>query len=335
MVKDLEILKTAFEVRECIIPFQPRWRIPFFFAMQFFICLANVFRAKAVVVQFAGFQSYIPFVVFGWFGKKRIIVAGGTDCVSFPSISYGNFSRSPLRWFTRRSFEKADLILPVHGSLIEYEYTYSDADGPRQGYRVFCGTIKAIEQVIWNGYDPQIWYPRNVERRPKSFITVGAGFGTRFGFQLKGIDLVLQLAEALPGCTFTIVGGDTLPVGKVPANVTLMKQVPNDRLPEIYSAHEYYLQLSMSEGFPNALTEAILCGCVPLASSVGAMPMIVEDERCILKKRDVAQLITLVNNVLTTKPATGFMTSSRNRFTFENRRRELLSAVHRIIERKA
>lgn len=333
VVKDLEILRTEFEVRDFIVPFQPRWKIPFYFLQQFFVCLFNL-SAKGVVVQFAGFQSFIPFLVFGWFRKKRVIVAGGTDCVSFPSIRYGNFSRKPLSTLTRKSFEKADMILPVHESLIKQDYTYQDADGTMQGYRAFCGLIKAEEKVIWNGYDSAIWYPRNVPRAPSSFITVGAGFGTRFGFQLKGIDLVLSLAEALPDSSFTIVGGNTLAGKTIPSNVKLLAQVPNAKLPEIYSAHEYYLQLSVSEGFPNALTEAILCGCKPVVSNVGAMPMIVGDDRFILKKRDPEMLLQLVNNLMMTKPQIDFLTPAKMRFTFENRRSELLKAVHSIIADK-
>ena len=334
VVKDLEILRSEYEVKEIIVPFQPRWKIPFYFLGQFFTCFFQAFSAKAVVVQFAGFQSYIPFVVFGWFGRKRVIVAGGTDCVSFPSIRYGNFSRSPLSWFTRRSFEKADLILPVHESLIDQEYTYQNADGKRQGYHAFCGIIRAKEKVIWNGYDSSIWFPRNVTRVPGSFITVGAGFATRFGFQLKGIDLFLELARALPDCTFTIVGESKLPGRDVPVNVRLIAQVPNATLPEIYSQHQYYLQLSMSEGFPNALTEAILCGCIPVVSNVGAMPMIVQDSRCILLKRDSAALINLVNNLMKISPGTNFAESVRSRFTFENRKRELLNEIRQLINSK-
>jgi glycosyltransferase involved in cell wall biosynthesis len=333
-VKDLEILRSEFDVREYIVPFQPRWKIPFYFFVQFIVCFFQAFTAKAVVVQFAGFQSYVPFIVFGWFGRKRIIVAGGTDCVSFPSISYGNFSRKPLSTLTRRSFEKADLILPVDQTLIDYEYTYQNEDGKRQGYRNFCTALKAKEKVIWNGYDPSIWYDRNEDRNRGSFITVGAGFATRFGFQLKGIDLFLDLAKALPDCTFTIVGESSLPGRDVPENVKLIAQVPNSTLPQIYSRHQFYLQLSMSEGFPNALSEAMLCGCIPVVSNVGAMPMIVQDSRCILKKRDSAALLNLVNNLMSISPETNFAESVKSRFTFENRKRELLSEIQQTINSK-
>ena len=35
---------------------------------------------------------FLPILFSKIFFKKSIVVAGGTDCVSFPSIGYGNFS---------------------------------------------------------------------------------------------------------------------------------------------------------------------------------------------------------------------------------------------------
>ncbi|HMC97284.1 MAG TPA: glycosyltransferase, partial [Flavobacteriales bacterium] len=54
----------------------------------------------------------------------------------------------------------------------------------------------------------------------------------------------------------------------------------------LYGSATYYLQLSVSEGFGNALCEAMLCGCIPIVSSTGAMPRIVGDTGYIVQRRD-------------------------------------------------
>jgi glycosyltransferase involved in cell wall biosynthesis len=54
----------------------------------------------------------------------------------------------------------------------------------------------------------------------------------------------------------------------------------------------------MMEGFPSAPCEAMLCECIPIVSHVGAMPEIVGRSGFILNKKDVNELIALVNKAL-------------------------------------
>ncbi len=331
VLKDLEILKACFEVKDYTLDLSKKWRLPVEFSRQFLIVLVHGWRAKAVVVQFAGFQSYVPFLLFGLLGKKRVVVAGGTDCVAFPSIDYGNFARKYLRWFTKKSFEMADLILPVHESLISYAYTYQDGDYLRQGYKEFTQHIRARETVIYNGYDTAIWYPREVTRKRKTFLTVGANLNSRFGYMLKGIDLFVELAKSFPDCDFAIVGAASLATKEIRKNLTLLPAVPNKELPELYSSFEFYVQLSMSEGFPNALTEAILCGCVPIVSNVGAMAMIVGNPACILKRKDKDELIALVKNLISNPVEMNFASFAKKNFPVDVRKEQLIGEIEQII----
>ena len=325
--KDLEILRKSFAVKDYTFIANVKWRLPFEFLRQFFIGLFTAGSYDIVVCQFASYHSLVPFFVAKLLGNKRVIVAGGTDCVAFPSIDYGNFQRPYLNYFTRKSFEWATLILPVDQTLIDYEYTYTGDDYPRQGYRNFVKNITAREQVIYNGYDAEFWKPRAVARNSRSVITVGANLGSRFAFRLKGIDLLLEAARRLPDWSFTIVGGNGLSQSEMPANVFLHPNVPNDQLPELYSQHRYYAQLSMSEGFPNALAEAILCGCTPVVSAVGAMPMMVADDRFILRKKDPDALVALLTNLDTFEQNGELRQRMVREFTFERRSIELSEAI--------
>lgn len=59
-----------------------------------------------------------------------------------------------------------------------------------------------------------------------------------------------------------------------------------------------YLQLSLTEGFPNALIEAMACGCIPIVSSVGAMPEIVGQTGRVLKKKNIADLNEIIRSLV-------------------------------------
>ena len=74
--------------------------------------------------------------------------------------------------------------------------------------------------------------------------------------------------------------------------------MPYEDLPAYYASHEFYLQLSMWEGFPSAPCEAMLCGCVPIVSSVAALPEIVGDTGFILQKKDLTELEALIQKAL-------------------------------------
>ena len=54
--------------------------------------------------------------------------------------------------------------------------------------------------------------------------------------------------------------------------------------------HRYYLQLSVMEGFPNALGEAMACGCVPIGSNVSGIPELIGDTGIVITKKNVVYL---------------------------------------------
>ncbi len=286
VIKDLEILSSKFKVNEFL--FKPKNNISILweFTKQIYICLRFLFVSDGVICQFASYHSLLPVLIFKLFGKKTMIIAGGTDCVAFPSINYGNFQKKYLKWFTKKSFQLANIISPVDETLINYHYSYQNNDYPQQGYRFHVKKIKAKDEVIYNGFDSGKFDILSAFRQPNSFLTVAGNLETETFRKLKGIDLIISAAKQFPNCTFTVVGGKSAHFFNKPDNLILLDFVKNEELPNIYNSYEYYLQLSLSEGFPNALCEAMLCGCIPIVSNVGAMPKIIGNTGFILNKKD-------------------------------------------------
>jgi glycosyltransferase involved in cell wall biosynthesis len=76
-------------------------------------------------------------------------------------------------------------------------------------------------------------------------------------------------------------------LGKVPDNLALIAFLPPAEFVPMLQRTEFYLQLSISEGFPNALCEGMLCGCIPIGSQVSSIPMIIGDTGFIIERSDL------------------------------------------------
>ena len=330
--KDIQILKENYTVKVFHFKTTNKFAVPLQFLNELIFLSSNL-RSKLSVVQFAGYHSFLPIIFKFLFRKKCIIVLGGSDCVSFPSIKYGSFLRQPLRFFTYFSIKNATHLCPVDKTLVNYAYSYQELDFKNQGYLAHFPKIKTPYTVIFNGYEKEKWLIGKKEKN--SFVTIGANLGSRFGIGLKGIDLLIEIAEFFPEAEFYIIGGKAIQK-EVSKNIHLLDTMPNDELPIFLATKEYYLQLSLSEGFPNALCEAMLCGCIPIVSNVGAMPMIVEGIGGILQTKSVSKLRELLSEYLTKDSQEKKMLSekSRNRisekYTLESRQKNLLELISRL-----
>jgi glycosyltransferase involved in cell wall biosynthesis len=121
-----------------------------------------------------------------------------------------------------------------------------------------------------------------------------------------------------------------------PDNVICFPPVKNEELISHYNRATYYLQLSMAEGFPNALCEAMLCGCVPIVSDVASMPEIVSDSGFVLKKKSKSLLSELIKNVIDSDVKQLSLLARKRieeNYTEENRKEKLLKLIAELIKK--
>lgn len=269
-----------------------------------FVSLLYVPKSDIVYNWFIGYHTLFPCVLGKLLGKKNIIVVAGYDGVSIPSIKFGVFwKKNAMTWFAIKSYQLADYILTVDKSLEKGMNYFADPSGKGYpiGVRNFVSNLKAQFYNIPFGFDTERWKPNpSIERKP-AVISIGVA-PTMQIFQRKGFDFLIETAKLLPGVKFTIVGlsGKMLEYAKqiVSDNVDLVGKVPFEQLPDILSAHKVFAQLSMSEGQPNTLCEAMANGCIPVGSDVNGIPVSIDQYGFVLKKKDAKLAADLIQKAL-------------------------------------
>lgn len=305
--KDIDFLSRRYRV---VIPdhnWEIKSRTPINFLKQAWFLCRNLRGSRAVFVMFGGYWSFLPALAGKITSIPVYIIPGGTDCVSFPSLGYGSLRKPVMRAFIRMSFRLCTELLPVDESLVISEYTYHpESDYPKQGFRYFFPGLRTPYRVINNGFDPEFFSTGPDAKKTNTFIAV-APVNNLTRVRVKGVDLVIKLAEEFSGCSFTLVGlseNVTRQLGSLPPNLKIYKFMPQGQFIALLAESQYVLQLSVSEGFPNALCEAMLCNCIPVGSAVGAIPSIIGDTGYIMNSPDPDYLSGRMHEILSTDEST-------------------------------
>lgn len=282
--KDLEFLNKKYKILSPEYNWATKWKLPFLLINQFFFLLFNANKSKAIIIMFGGYWSVLPTVFGKLFKTKTFIILGGTDCVSFPKLYYGSLRKKILKKAIEFSYKKAYKLLPVDDSLVQSNYSYwQESTYKKQGYKSFFKNITTLHKTIPNGFDITLFSESKGKKKSNSFITV-AKIDSDKTFQLKGIDKLIYFAREFPKCNFTVIGVNKEIIDKssIPENMQLLPFMRAIEFVKYLQSHEFVLQLSISEGFPNALCEAMLCNCIPVVSNVGAMPNIIRNSGFIM-----------------------------------------------------
>ncbi|NQU33648.1 MAG: glycosyltransferase family 4 protein [Bacteroidetes bacterium] len=329
---DIGFLSKKYNVLLNLYAWNKKYLTPLFLIHQLFYLLVNIMKVKVVIVSFGGYWSLLPSIIGRLFGVPVFIILNGTDCASIPMLHYGNLRSFPLRTFCNYSYKFAYKLLPVSSSLVNTRNKYhSDDKYSYQGYKHFFPKINTDYQVLFNGIDENFWKPiDNRTRNKKSFITVLS----ESQFILKGGPLILDLASRYNDYEFFFVGLNEPDSFDLPANVTFLGRLDPERLRDYFLSCQYYMQLSVYEGFGVALCEAMLCGCIPIGSSVNIIPEIIGSSGFILQKEDIDELVDLVEIALNTEDEKFLERMARDRiienYSLKKREQKLISIIEQL-----
>jgi len=222
---------------------------------QFLFLLFHIYRYDSVFIWFGDYHSLLPVFFARLFHKKSSVVIGGYDVSTLSEYQYGSFSHPIRSFFTRNTFRYVGRCYPV-------------AEALRKKLLLINPNAKA--ETLATSVDPNLFNFSEYKRK-KRVITV-SGTENQQRIMVKGLDRFRELAIHLPEYEFFIIGASeqvkTL-FEPMPSNLKLLPPQPFEQMTQYYQSSSFYAQLSRSEGLPNALCEAMLCGCIPVGTDVG------------------------------------------------------------------
>lgn len=305
-------------------------------------------RAGIVYGWFADYHLVLPMLLAQLWRRPSVVVLGGFDANCLPELGYGVFHsrwRAPL---ARLVVRRATLLLAVTPELMQGESRYATwPDVRRNGILAHVPGLDTPHEILATGFDPGAW-PAGPDERPRSVCTV-AGIKSERTFLVKGLDIFFEVARLLPETPFLVVGISERQRERVqrrhppPENVRFQDALPRSALVEIYGQTSVYLQLSRTEGgLPMVLGEAMLCGCIPVASDAGGMPGTVGDAGFLVEAPDPPAIAEVVRRALDmgADPQRGPRARARAReriaelFHRETRASRLLAILERLERRK-
>tara|TARA_Y100000589_G_C27192855_1_gene645512 strand:- start:4095 stop:5126 length:1032 start_codon:yes stop_codon:yes gene_type:complete len=289
---DIDILSSQHSIILNTYNWKNKYFTPVFMFFQLLSLLKNIRIVEGIVIEFGGYWALIPSVLGKLFNIPVIIILHGTDCASMPHVPYGSLRKKLLKLVCEISYRYSSILLPVSKSLIHTENDYNDKY-ICQGINYHFPSCRTKIKVLHNGLDIAFWSPRSYTNKESNrFISVFS----ENQFILKGGDLILSLAEQYPNYNFYIAGTKKPRyIDKKVNNVHFLGRLTREELREEYRNSTFHLQLSMFEGFGLSLCEAMLCECIPIGSSVNIIPDIIGYSGFVLDKKDINQLIKIVD----------------------------------------
>lgn len=306
--KDIEILSSEFPVQT------------FYYSSRSHVLrlASKVARSSIVFCWFAWDQAAWAVRFSRLLGKKSIVIIGGFDVVHMPEIDYGNLLNTRSARRTKYAILKSTRPIAVS------ESTRGDA---------VSLTGRPDIDVVYHGFDSERFRPA----AKKQDMVLIVGEINESNLQRKGLLTFLKAAELLPDTKFAAVGR----VGELPPQHRELLSLPNVEVPGFVSDEDLldymqrakvYVQVSAHEGFGCSLAEAMLCECVPVVSSRGALPEVVGDTGSYVRFGDSRAAADAIEGAIGDKsPGKRARERIRTHFPLEKRRKALLETVRGLL----
>ena len=332
---DQEILEDNFST--LVLHLNNSGRYGYFFQLlKLILVFAFILPSKSIAfTRFADWHSAIMAFFCRLYHKDLVIVVGGYDASLFPEFGYGVYNRKTRGKWAKYALRNASMVIPNNPSLVNNSNNYIPGITRRGGVDFFVPERKGRVEVVHNGFKTDFWKPDKGSRRNNLIITVAYISNWR-SYKIKGIDDFIGAASNMPDLHFKLIGSKKELLedlhGNLPENLEVIHSLDQSDLLLEYQKAKVFCLLSLSEGMPNVLCEAMLCGCVPVVSNVNFNAELVGDAGFIVEKKDASLIENAIRNAADSPEEISRKSRTRieDHFSINRRRQEIVKLLNDI-----
>lgn len=282
--------------------------------------LIGILRSDVTVSWFADVHALWAVRFSKTLRKKSIVVIGGYEVAKILEINYGALLNPKLVPNVRYILKNANIIITVDEVLKIDAIKNSGVNGDNI-------------LTIPTGYNYEQFRPNG--EKENLIITVASGnYWERA--RLKGLDIFVESAKFLSNFKFIVIGieGDALKKLKKisPPNVDFIMQLTQEMVIPYYQKAKVYCQLSMREGLPNALCEAMLCECIPVGSDVQGVRTAIGDAGFLVPYGDAEATAKAIIQALKSDKGKDARERIKRLFPIERRETELIQTIKEVLQ---
>jgi len=299
--------------------------------------LKNAGKSKAFICWFGDYHAAVMVFMAKLTKKTSVILAGGQEAICYRELGKGVYLKRFRGFLVKYALRNCSLILPNHQSLIYHENSFYNPANPHiDGIKHYVKGIKGEIIIVPNGIDTfRIDRNTEIQKDPNLVLTVGT-MNKESDFYNKGFDLFIELARRCQSQEFVAIGvkrfyldwiEERYKISEIRNLKIIPSFCPDEVLIEYYNKANVYLQISITEGMPVSLGEAMLCECIPIGSNVNGIPDAIGTTGVIVYKRDLDELESALKKALAMNTGNLARLHTIENFSIEKREKKLFEVL--------
>ncbi len=245
--------------------------------------------------------------------KKSIVVVGGYEVANLPEIKYGGMLNA-------KNVKKVKYIL--HNTDLTFAVSKSNKN------EIECNFSTRKLELVYNGVQTELFFPQGEKKN----IVITVGNVTRETLQRKGLETFVKSAAHLPDVKFILVGkhfdeSSEYLSSIASDNVVFTGFVNDEELLKYMQKAKVYVQVSAHEGFGISLAEAMLCECIPVVTSNGALPEVAGEFAFYVPFDDPIKTAESIQDALNEKTGEQFRRHILNNYSLSSREEQIRKII--------